>query len=248
MAEYGVSPAQLRSCASQLRNVRREMNNVAFKLGAMQLGSAIQIKASTFLIGKVADCKWAVGNQADNWNDLLNGLDEIAEIYDRTENELKEPKTQAQADAQNDQNGDNWMDQIPQWLADYIMPVIGIWGDSVDQLLELLNSGGSAVCTFLSLVTSMYSNAVEFEGDLSNPRFWLETVGEVAADVAIGSIAAIVAAAVGLTGGTAAVAVVVSVVVAKVVVGLINGESVSETISDGFIDIGEELGRIISSI
>lgn len=96
MAEYAVNTDQLRSNADRIAALQRELDSVAVRLGAMQLGSVLQIKASTALIGRVGACKWAAAAQSDDLGRLARGLDDIARLYDETENNLADPKTQAQ--------------------------------------------------------------------------------------------------------------------------------------------------------
>ena len=236
MAEFKVDTNQLRAYSNQIGDLQRQMNDVAARMTGLQIGSVLQIKASTALIGRITDCKWATINQAFNLGKLARGLDDVADLYERTENNLKEPKTAEEAAAQAEQEQSSWNEAVPEWLRE----LIGAWGDSVDAVLD-----GNPVCTFLSMVLNWYGNLDEFNGDMTNPRFWLETIGETAADVALGAIATIIAAAVGLSGGTAVVAAVVAVWAAKLVVQLITGESAGEQISDGFIDIGEVIGELI---
>lgn len=100
MAEFVVNTSQMKSYANQISALQRDLDAVAVKLGAMQLGSVLRIKASTALVGKIADCKWAAAHQSDNLGRLARGLEDIAELYENCEKNLADPKTQAQAEAQ----------------------------------------------------------------------------------------------------------------------------------------------------
>ncbi len=100
MAEFVVNTDQLRSNADRIAALQRELDSGAVRLGAMQRGSVLQIKASTALIARVGDCKWAAVHQSDNLGRLARGLDDIALIYDNTEKNLTEPKTQSEATAE----------------------------------------------------------------------------------------------------------------------------------------------------
>lgn len=115
MAEYAVNTNQLRSNADRIAALQRELDSVAVRLGAMQLGSVLQIRASTALIGRVGDCKWAAAHQSDDLGRLARGLDDIALLYDNVEKNLAAPKTQAQADAEassSSGDGESWWDKF----------------------------------------------------------------------------------------------------------------------------------------
>lgn len=97
MAEYAVNTAQLRTCADQISALQRQLDSVAVRLGAMQLGSVMKMNASTALIARVGDCKWAAANQSNDLGRLARGLTDVASLYENCETNLKEPKTLAQA-------------------------------------------------------------------------------------------------------------------------------------------------------
>lgn len=99
MAEFKVDTNQLQTYSNQLNELQRQMSAVAVQMTGLQIGSLLRIKASTALIGKITDCKWATVNQASNLGKLARGLDDVAALYERNERNLTEPKTQAQADA-----------------------------------------------------------------------------------------------------------------------------------------------------
>ena len=127
MAEFKVDTSQLRVYSNQIEDLQRQMNDVAARMTGLQIGSVLQIKASSALIGRITDCKWATINQASNLGKLARGLDDVADLYDRTENNLKEPKTAAQAviqdvtqtienvvDWDTEEDG-GWSDHFPSW-------------------------------------------------------------------------------------------------------------------------------------
>lgn len=114
MAEYAVNTNQLRSNADKIAALQRELDSVAVRLGAMQLGSVLQIRASTALIGRVGDCKWAAAHQSDDLGRLARGLDSIAQLYDSTENNLKNPKTEEEARIQAANTPDNVLEYAAQ--------------------------------------------------------------------------------------------------------------------------------------
>ena len=189
MAEFAVNTTKLESCSTRMAALQRELDAVAVKLGAMQLGSVLQIKASTALIGKIGDCKWAAAHQSDNLGDLAKGLNEIAELYETCERRLTEPRTQAQANANSAAEEDHnilydiaeWFQNIPGVLTDLIGEVTGFFVTSVGDVL--------------SWITPFLENAYEFGGNLLDPRFWAEYGMEVLVELGKG---AVIGAGVGL--------------------------------------------------
>ena len=119
MAEYKVNTVQLQNYAAQISALQSNLDAVALKLGGMQLGSVLRIKASTALVGKITDCKWAAVNQSNNLGKLARGLEDVAELYANCEKALSDPKTQAQADAIAAENApgfwDQFIDHTPSW-------------------------------------------------------------------------------------------------------------------------------------
>lgn len=94
MAEFTVDTDLLRSCGDEIDGLRSTLNGVAMKLSGMQLGSIIQIKASTALLGRITDCQVAVLHQSGDLKVFAERLDAIAEQYEAAERKLKEPKTE----------------------------------------------------------------------------------------------------------------------------------------------------------
>lgn len=119
MAEFKVDTVQLQNYASQISALQGNLDAVALKLGGMQLGSILRIKASTALVGKIADCKWAAVNQSNNLGKLARGLEDVAELYTGCEKNLSDPKTQTQADAIAAENAPSFWEQLidhrPSW-------------------------------------------------------------------------------------------------------------------------------------
>lgn len=332
MAEYKVDTDRLRSQASELEALRGSLNDVALKLSGMQLGSIIQIKASTMLIGKVTDCKWAVIRQSGDLGQLSRGLDTIADTYDNVEKNLKEPKTKEQAEKAEgkDDTGFEW----PEWLIKIIggtnviggvAPLLyyggkGINGDgtsilkAMKQLTSAIGDVGKLVidgagkvewakkllgiesitkgttdksfATFLqkeldkysfsaqettggafkvvtkwagvllSAATNAVSNYNEFNGDLSNVRFWEETAMETGVDIAkgvlISAAVGMVAAAIGATAPAWGPIVAATSVVASLgldaLVKKATGKTATEYISDTILDTGHAIASWLESV
>ena len=270
MAEFVVNTTQLQDCSTQMAALQRELDAVAVKLGAMQLGSVLQIKASTALIARVGDCKWAAAHQSDDLGSLAAGLREIAELYASCEKGLKDPKTGEAASGQSGSGSDG---NYPEWFKD-VLDFLDIFGEGaggigailgilrmfdgtgeeiaggmkniLSGLSEILDKAGSSggsndifdillgmaengvdtwddafqnfinghvlssensamqnagvICKWgsyvMAMVASGFQNYDEFGGDMSNARFWGETVTQGAVDIALGIGAGIVAAAI----------------------------------------------------
>lgn len=97
MAEFAVNTTLLRSYADQISQLQTQLDSVAIRLGAMQLGSVLKVNASTALIARVGDCKWAAAHQSDDLGRLAKGLTEVAGLYENTEKTLSDPQTTEQA-------------------------------------------------------------------------------------------------------------------------------------------------------
>ena len=103
---------------------------------------------------------------------------------------------------------------------------------------------GIAISGMLNLVDNME----EYEYDLSNPRIYAETVGETAADFALGLF---VGAGVATLAGAAAPVWAVGVVGAGVTMGLnwvseqLTGKDVSELVSDTALYVVEATGTVV---
>ena len=317
MTEFVIDINQLGTCASQISALRHELDAVAVKLGAMQLGSVLQIRASTALIGRVADCKWAVANQSGDLRNLANGLNDIAELYGACEKNLTDPKTQEQAEQNNTQDPEynfwqEWKDIFAdllgvageeagpflilaglfdifggtgedisdgaknilsgishflnsglefvaggeiqvKWMDMFGLTETGIadWSAAADDFWNknLLNSSSSVtenaavVCKWasyaLSFIASGFQNYDEFEGDMSNLRFWGETAIQGAVDIGLGALAGVVAAAL-LPATWPAIAVGAIgagvVWVANEVCEWITGENIGEHVADFLCD------------
>ncbi len=130
MADFAVNTDQLRLYSEQIASFRSEMDSVAVRLGAMQLGSILRIRATTALIGQIGDCKIAVAHHSQNISALATGLSEVADLYDRYERALTEPKTEAQSNhGPTDGTADG---RIPEWIRETAgiigedCPVIGL--------------------------------------------------------------------------------------------------------------------------
>lgn len=144
MAEFAVNTTQLKTCSTQISALQRELDAVAGRLGAMQLGSILQIRASTALVSKVTDCKWAASNQSGDLGRLAQGLEGIAELYDTYETNLTDPKTQDQAQAgaegtigAREEDDGNY----PAWL-DTIFDLMGVAGEECGPLSALVGLFG----------------------------------------------------------------------------------------------------------
>ena len=94
MADFVVNTNALRSRANSLQVLQNDMNNLAAKLRGIHVSSFLRSGSSTVLNIRIQDCAAAVSNQAANLRKLASGLDSVATIYDRTEKDLSEPKTQ----------------------------------------------------------------------------------------------------------------------------------------------------------
>lgn len=329
MADYKVDTDRLRSQADALEALRGSLNGVALKLSGMQLGSVLQIKASTKLIGRVADCKWAAIRQSGDLGQLARGLDTIADTYDNTEKNLSEPKTKEQA-AEKEDTGFEW----PEWVIKIIgkaSPIAGVVpllyyggkgmngdGASILKALKQLTSavgdvgklaidgvgkaewarkllgiesvtkgvtdnsfasffqkelnkysfsaqettgGVFKVATkwagvLLSAGTNAFSNYNEFNGDISNVRFWEETVAETGVDIVkgafIGAAVGMAAAAIGATAPAWGPIVAATSVAASLgldaVVKEATGKTATECISDAILDTGHAVASWLSSL
>lgn len=196
MAEFVVNTVQMNNCASQISSLQRELDSVAARLAGMQLGSVLQIRASSALIARVGDCKWAAVHQSDNLGKLARGLEEVVGLYDRCETNLSEPKTQAQAESQGSGSGadaeeeDNWnlwdaiLDNIP-WLDALGAGTEFILGELVG-LGRTVTNWSNAIFAFIG---STIDNVEEFAGDLFSFRFLYELAGETAVDFGLGALA-----------------------------------------------------------
>ena len=98
MAEFRVDTDQLKGHAGEIRQLQGELNAVALKLTGVQLGSVLQVKASTALVGAVSSCKWAAINQSYDLGRLATGLENVAGAYVSAEKKLIEPEAQKQAE------------------------------------------------------------------------------------------------------------------------------------------------------
>lgn len=312
MADYKVDTNQIRSYATQLRDVQSQMDAISVKLGAMQLGSMIQIKASTTLLFKVNDCRMAVHNQATNLQKMAKGIEEIAQIYDDCETALTEPKTQEQAESESSESFfEKLLEALEDRTADFAVPGALIsmimnfsdWNldDAIDGVKSLLkaisgtaksistsdgkvkinwgalfgteeksalknfgdqfrdemgkytdsakNGKVSVVTTWVSLalsaVESGISNYEEFDGDITNSRFWSETVSEtIVGTLTKTAVKAGVAVALTAVFGSAPALAIAGVSVAVLwasdaICEKIFGKKLTETISDFILDTGE---------
>ena len=242
MAEFVVNTTQLESCSRQMAALQRELDAVAVKLGAMQLGSVLQIKASTALIARVGDCKWAAAHQSDDLGNLAAGLREIAELYATCEKNLADPKIQQQGQSGSSSGSNIWEENFPEWIRNLISGI----GDLVDVVLD-----NSPICAFLSFVLNAYGNMEEYNGDLDSLEFWCETAGETAAGVIIMGLMGMVAAAV-LPATWPALAIGAAGVFATwgvdFLVQQIFGKGINEIISDGVMGVGNNMGESLGNL
>ena len=316
MAEFKVDTERLRGQAEALESLRSSLNDVALKLSGMQLGSILQIKASTALFGKITDCKWAAIHQSGDIGQLARGLDNVADTYDNVEKNLLEPKTEAQAKSEAKAEESDWIQNlvkifggssaIASFFAAYYYSQRGITGTlgdkSVVDMLKCLVKGAGTVgkCALngdskaewaqsllglkkagdgmdatgisdflqkeignydfsgaeklgdkikvgakwagaaLTIAGSAVSNYDEFNGDLSNARFWEETALESGLDIAKG-IAVTAAVSACFAGApvvvVAAIGTGVTVAVDWVSKQVFNGRGVTEVVSDAILDV-----------
>lgn len=329
MSEFKVNTASLRSYSNQLETVQSQLNWVATKLTGMQLGSILQIKGSTALIGKITDCKWAAVNQAQNLGKLANGLDSIAGIYDKYEKDLKDPKKAPQTSAQQqgggiinfDDIGSNVLDIGGQLLdkfgnisvpfsiaalinncakggadgvvsglknindiigngteaifdlttggvrADWVKGLLGFdlknetFGEAMESYIDSFKFGKNTAKNVkaatqwagvaLDVAESAVGNWDEFDGDLSNARFWGETVIEAGVDIAIGAGAtALASAALGAAATAIGVAGAPAILVGAAAAGVVwaangiceyitGGRDIAEVVADAACDFTE---------
>lgn len=160
MAEYVVDTGRLRDNASAIAGLQRDLDAIAVRLGAMQLGSILKVKASTALVAQIGDCKWAVAHQSDDMGRLARGLEQLAELYDTCEQELKNPKTQAEKDkevAAEKENEEKWWDKwlpdlsdIVKWLGSKCVPLGFIYG--LDKFFEGPSGHISGVKSLISAI------------------------------------------------------------------------------------------------
>lgn len=115
MADFSVNTDALQSRASEIQRVQRELNAVAARLAMIQISRALKSNSSVLLSMRIRDCNAAVANQSGNLRKLANGLDAIADMYNRTENDLSDPKT----------DDEGLIDR----LKDILFAVIFPWGD-----------------------------------------------------------------------------------------------------------------------
>lgn len=134
MAEFVVNTDILRSEADSLESVQREMNAVAARLIGIQISSFLRSSSTVVLNQRIRDCRQAVSNQASNLQKLSNGLDSIAQMYDQTEKNLSEPKTQGSSGSGSGSGG-----SIPSW-AQNILDSLAITGLLNPSLLPSLTT------------------------------------------------------------------------------------------------------------
>lgn len=330
MAEYIVNTNQLRNNADQFIGLYRELDSVAMRLAGMQLGSILRIKASTALIGKVNDCRRAAANQADDLQALCRCLGDLADIYDKYERNLTEPKTQEEANQQIIDDIKDWFDDAADGAVDFVnwlvemlgegcgpLAVLGAlfgnednlgdrlknlfsgvsgifdgidsvitggsataddwfknifnlnpsgvkgWSDAVDNWIDSLDFGKQTttagkvgtICQWagyaMNYIASGIDNYAEFDGDMSNARFWGETVLEGTVDVALGVGAGIAAAAL-LPATTPAIVVgavgAVAVWGANAICEAVVGEDIAEVVSTVVIDGGKKVVDTVKDV
>lgn len=118
MAEFVVNTDILRSEANSLEAVQRELNAVAARLSGIQISNFLRTGGSSVALNRrISDCRNAVWNQSSNLRKLSNGLDSVARLYDRTEQNLSEPKTQGSSSGSGG--------SVPEWAEDFFDRVVG---------------------------------------------------------------------------------------------------------------------------
>lgn len=264
MAEYVVKTNQLRSCASQLSGLQNQLDSVAFRLGAMQLGSVLRINASSALIGRVGDCKWAASNQSDNLGKLARAMEDIAELYERCERELSEPQTAEQAAQSNATSGyedPHWLEVLEGWFPwlsggistglDWLLDsACGIGRAIVDGVGNVVNWIGAGIGSFID-------NYLEFDGQLTGEAIF-EFLGQTVVDgllgLGAGVLAGIAVPAAAAALGVTAPAWLPVAVGAVIVIGAnalctwITGDTISELVVDALWDAGEWIGDRVDDI
>ena len=344
MAEFAVKTHQLKNCANRISNLQRDLDSVAARLAGLQISSAIQSRASIGLMARVGDCKWAAIHQSNDLGRLAGGLGDVAELYEKYERNLTEPKTQDHsgtggtwAEGVEESGGSSWWDSILGGLsvfgsgvwdtlggaagpfgvlnalfdfgmgkpaeglkdltegasnilfgvqhaltngadsfANWASSLLGFnqsgingWGDALDDWLGKMDFGKQTstvgkvgtVCQWagyaLSFLVSGVENYAEFDGDMTNARFWGETVLEGVVDVGLGIGAGIAAAA--LLPATWPAIAVGAVGVGVVWVGnqvcewITGGRDIGEVVADAVcdtvdavVDGAKQVGRAIS--
>lgn len=122
MAEFVVNTDILRSEADSLESVQRELNAVAARLAGIQISNFLRTGGSSVALNRrISDCRNAVWNQASNLRKLSSGLDSVARLYDRTEQNLSEPKTQGNSSSSGSGSGGS----VPEWAEDFFDRVVG---------------------------------------------------------------------------------------------------------------------------
>lgn len=148
MAEFAVNTTRLKSCSTQISAVQRELGGVASRLGAMQWGSILRIRASTALANRITDCRWAADNQSGDLGSLARSLSDIAGMYDTCETNLMDPKTETQPQAQpgGAAEGVSYDEQtnegnFPKWF-EIVLELMGAAGEECGPLLTLVGLFG----------------------------------------------------------------------------------------------------------
>ena len=142
MSEFAVYTDRLRGCASQLTGVERQMEEIRTRLQTVQLGSILQIRASSTMIARLRQCTDAVTRQGNDLGKLSDGLTAIATLYDTFERRLSEPST---GENGNTSGTGTVEDASGSWLSGLGF----IAGEVTDALLQILG-GDNGVFGLLS--------------------------------------------------------------------------------------------------
>lgn len=261
MAAYTVDTGQLRLLAEQIDKLQQQMDSVALRLTAFQMGTTMQMRGSAVLMARIGDYKWAVINQSDNLGRMSRGLAEAAGIYERTEAGLKEPRTEAQARQQAEaarENGHFWdpfLDNPP--ILEMIGFAVEATGRNVWNLGDVFANG---VAWVMGGVESLFDNVEEFSDNLLSNQFLFELVGEASVDVGLG--AGVSAAIVAVVGAPVSVPAVLGLAAASAVICWVGdclcewatGDDISELIVDSswnalrwLGNTAEDLGESVST-
>lgn len=98
MSEFAVNTDRLRTEADRLRALSNKMSSIEARLASVRISSALRASSAATLNLRIRDSKNAADNHASNLSKLSAALDSVANLYDRTERDLSDPKTAQEAD------------------------------------------------------------------------------------------------------------------------------------------------------
>lgn len=257
MASYAVNIAQLRVCAEKISGLQRELDSVALRLTGFQLGSTLQMRGTAALMVRIGDCKWAAICQSDDMGRMSTGLLEAVGIFEQCEKNLSDPKTQAQADSAGT-GGRAVVEDDEFFLEKY--PILDVLGLTCDFLGKFVDDLGEVFSNWASVITntigSGVDNVIEFMGDLGNPRFWFEFLGEAAIDAGLniglgeiigGAVGAYIAGPVGIVIGIVA-STAICMGADAFCEWAFDGRDLSEAVVDGLWWVGTKVGEGIDYV